>query len=104
MFESEIPTRRVIIQAVVNSIPGNPQQRHNTLGDAFCGQILGREFCAKLRPSGYDHVHIPGDFDSTEPLKRWFIFDLGVTGELNTEMMSQIPVDIYLASYQHEKW
>ncbi|KAE8389271.1 hypothetical protein BDV23DRAFT_184673 [Aspergillus alliaceus] len=67
---------RVIISACVTDIGGNPQRRHNTLGSAFCEEVLHREFRASLQPTGYDHVHIPADFDSVKPVKRWFIFDL----------------------------
>lgn len=59
----DIP-KRVIVYACVTNIPGDPQRRHNTLGEILCKRVLGREFHAKLQPPCYDHVHIPADFDS----------------------------------------
>ncbi|EAU31844.1 predicted protein [Aspergillus terreus NIH2624] len=93
------PTR-VIVYTCVTDIPGDPQRRHNTLGQALCKQVFGREFHAELRPSSYDHVHIPADFDSDQPLKRWFIFDLNVKDQITVEAVSQIPHAVYLASCQ----
>lgn len=98
----DIP-RRVMVYACVTDIPGNPQRRHNTLGEALCNQVLGREFHAELQPSSYDHVHIPADFDSDQPLKRWFIFDLNVKQQLTTEAVGQLPHFVYLASFQNSE-
>ncbi|GAB1202902.1 hypothetical protein APSETT445_001526 [Aspergillus pseudonomiae] len=95
---------RVIISACVTDIGGNPQRRHNTLGSAFCEEVLNREFHAPLQPTGYDHVHIPADFDSAKPVKRWFIFDLNVRGELGADEVAQIPHQVYLASRQGDNW
>ncbi|KAF7587766.1 hypothetical protein BBP40_006726 [Aspergillus hancockii] len=99
----EIPMR-VIVSACVTDIAGPPQGRHNTLGKAFCEEVLNREFLAPLQPTGYDHVHIPADFDTTKPVKRWFIFDLNVRGELDAAEVAQIPHRVYLASRQGDKW
>lgn len=95
---------RVIISACVTDIGGNPQRRHNTLGSAFCEEVLHREFRASLQPSGYDHVHIPADFDSVKPVKRWFIFDLNVRGELEADEVARVPHSVYLGSRQGDKW
>ncbi|GMF67424.1 unnamed protein product [Aspergillus oryzae] len=95
---------RVIISACVTDIGGNPQRRHSTLGSAFCEEVLNREFRASLQPTGYDHVHIPADFDSTKPVKRWFIFDLDVRAELGADEVAQIPHQVYLASRQGDNW
>ncbi|KAB8076362.1 hypothetical protein BDV29DRAFT_170110, partial [Aspergillus leporis] len=95
---------RVIISACVTDIGGHPQRRHNTLGTAFCEEVLNREFFATLQPAGYDHVHIPADFDAVKPVKRWFVFDLNVRGELGAADVAQIPHRVYLASRQGDKW
>lgn len=95
--------RRVIIYTCVTDITGDPQRRHNTLGETFCKQVLGREFRAELQPSCYDHVHIPPDFDSDRPLKRWFILDLGVVQQLTPEAVARLPHSVYLASRQNGK-
>jgi methylsterol monooxygenase len=91
---------RVVIWTCVTDIPGVPQGRHHALAQAFCAKHLQRDFNWKLQASGYDHVHIPGDFDSDQPLKRWFILDLNVTGELGKEDVLRIPHQVFLASYQ----
>ncbi|PLN81862.1 hypothetical protein BDW42DRAFT_185165 [Aspergillus taichungensis] len=95
------PPARVVVYAHVTDIAGDPQRRHNSLGELFCKQILGRDFHAELQPSSYDHVHIPADFDSDQPLKRWFIFDLGVKQQLTAEAVAQIPHAVYMASCQN---
>ncbi|PKY01764.1 hypothetical protein P168DRAFT_241715 [Aspergillus campestris IBT 28561] len=95
------PPRRVMVYARVTDIAGDPQRRHNSLGETFCKQILGRDFHAELQPSFYDHVHIPADFDSDQPLKRWFIFDLGVKQQLTAEAVAQMPHSVYMASRQN---
>ncbi|TQB67560.1 hypothetical protein MPDQ_005267 [Monascus purpureus] len=100
----DFDSKRVIIKARVTDIDGEPQRRSNTLGEAFCKQVLGREFHAQPQPTGYDHVHIPGEFDSAEPKERWFVFDLNVTGELSKEDVAQIPHQVYLASRRGNTW
>ena len=65
--------------------------------------MLGRPFRSELHPAGYDHVHIPADFDSEKPLKRWFILDANVTQRLSRDAVSQIPHQVYLASQRKGK-
>lgn len=91
------PTR-IVIYACLTDIDGCPQGRHVNVGKDFCQAVLNRPFNSTLRPDGYDHVHIPGDFDSQEPLKRWFILDLDVTRPLNKEDVLRLPHQVYLAS------
>lgn len=62
---------RVIIYSGVADIPGSPQRRHTTIGETFCSTILGRDYHGELS--------LAADFDFMEPVKRWFILDLGVT-------------------------
>lgn len=95
---------RAVVYANVTDIPGNPQRRPDTLAEAFCSQVLGREFNPTLQPSSYDHVHIPAEFDSDQPLKRWFIIDINVKEQLTTESVKRIPHQVYLASCQHAEW
>lgn len=94
---------RIIIYACVTDIDGCAQRRHVKLGEDFCSTTLHRPFNPTLRPAGYDHVHIPGDFDSEQPLKRWFIVDLHVTQPLDKEAVSLLPHQVYLASRQNGK-
>lgn len=96
------PTR-IVIYARVTDIDGCPQGRHVKIGEEFCENILSPPFRPSVHPEGYDHVHIPGDFDSQEPLKRWFILDLDVTQPLSEEDVLQLPHQVYLASQQGGK-
>lgn len=95
---------RVLVYARVSDIPGNPQARHIALGDLLTGNLLGRRFYATPRPPVYDHVHIPADFDSSEPLERWFIFDLNVGETLSRSEVTRLPHLVYLASRQGDDW
>ncbi|KAL3476376.1 hypothetical protein BJX99DRAFT_142321 [Aspergillus californicus] len=96
--------KRVVLYANVTDIPGNPQRRFITLAEAFCKNVLDRDFYPIVQPFSYDHVHIPGDYDSNQPLKRWFIIDLDVKEELATEIVAQLPHLVYLASYKDSEW
>jgi methylsterol monooxygenase len=95
---------RIIIYVCVADIPGSPQRRHIALGDAVCRDLLNRKFHATLHPAVYDHVHIPPDFDSVIPLKRWFIFDLNVREALSYNDVTRMPHLVYLASRQGDEW
>jgi hypothetical protein len=75
-----------------------------TLRNAVCSVVVQRDFQPQLEPSGYDHIHIPPDFDSAKPLKRWFILDLNVIEKLDKTQVSQIPHEVYLASHQEHGW
>ena len=91
---------RVIMWVCVTDIPDAPQRRHNTLGDAFCREVLNRGYNKQLQASGYDNVHIPADFDLDLSLKRSFIFYLNVKAEFNKKDV----LLVYLASRQNDKW
>jgi methylsterol monooxygenase len=71
---------RPIIYCGVTDIPGSPQRRHTTIGEAFCSTILGRDYHDEPVSWATTIFIIPADFDSMEPVERWFILDLGVTG------------------------
>lgn len=103
-FDMNSHPTRIAVYACVTDIDGCPQRRHVKLGEAFCRDILNRAFNATLHPAGYDHIHIPPDFDSSNPLKRWFILDLDVTQPLSKEDVLQLPHQVYLASHQGDKW
>ncbi|WEW61600.1 hypothetical protein PRK78_007091 [Emydomyces testavorans] len=103
-MEHDDSPMRVIICVCITDIPGNPQRRHNTLGDAFCNEILHRDLDKNFDPFGYDYVHIPCDFDSDVPLKRWFIFDLNVKEEFTTEQLLRVRHRVYLASRYDGSW
>ncbi|KAL4986290.1 hypothetical protein BDW68DRAFT_178907 [Aspergillus falconensis] len=95
---------RVLVFARVSDIPGHPQARHIALGDLLTGDLLGRKFHAIPRLPVYDHVHIPADFDSSQPLERWFIFDLNVGESLSRIEVTRLPHLVYLASRQGDQW
>ncbi|KAH8696975.1 hypothetical protein GQ44DRAFT_718609 [Phaeosphaeriaceae sp. PMI808] len=91
---------RICIRVCVHDIPGNPLERTSTLGKLFCQKVLQRQFQEALDVKGYDHGHIPPGFNSPNPLKVWFIFDLDVKSKLNKEQLSRVPHSVYLASLQ----
>jgi adenylate cyclase len=67
---SHADSRRVIIRVRVTDIPGCNQKRFHTLDNDFCQHRLERSIRAVPSLLGYDHPHIPGEFDSDQPLKR----------------------------------
>lgn len=93
--------KRICVYTHVTDIDGHPQRRHTKIGEDFCQTVLGRPFNSTLNPSNYDHIHIPGDFDSSEPLKRWFILDLDVIQRLSKEQVLQLAHEVYVASKQN---
>jgi hypothetical protein len=93
---------RVLIRVTVTDIPGCNQQRFHTLGNDFCQYQLKRPIRDKPSLSGYDHPHIPGDFDSEKPLKRWFIYDFNVKEPLADKQTLALPHEVYVASRQGE--
>ena len=95
---------RIIIKACVTDIPGNPQGRFSLLGDLFCQEFLGRNLDILYQGSSYDHVHIPCDFDSDQPIRRYFIYDLNITGTLQKEELLQLPHLVYYVSRNNGKW
>lgn len=85
------PTR-VVIYSCVTDIDGCPQRCHVKIAESFCENILNRAFNNILDPDGYDHVHIPADFDSPQPIKTWFILSLDVTQPLKKEDVCNFPI------------
>jgi hypothetical protein len=63
-------------------IPGSPQRHHTTIGEAFYSTFLEYDYHGDLSLMAYGHIHIPAGFDSLDPVKRWFILDLGVKNSL----------------------
>jgi hypothetical protein len=96
--------RRVLLRVCVTDIPGSNQKRFHTLGNDFSQHQFGRDIQDKPSFAGYDHPHIPGDFDSDKPLKRWFIYDFNVEGPLTKEQTLALPHEVYIASRQGEHW
>ena len=101
-----LPTdaRRVILHACVVDIPGCNQKRFHTLGNDFCQYRLDRPLQDQPSLSGYDHPHIPADFDSEKPLKRWFIYDFNVKGPLTKDQTLELPHEVYNASRKGDNW
>lgn len=93
----------IVIYACVIDIDGCPQRRHVKIGEDFCDIVLKRAFNPTFHPAKYDHIHIPDNFDSLKPLKRWFVLDLNVTEPLSREDVLQLPYQVYLASQQSGK-
>jgi hypothetical protein len=100
----EIYPKQVLIYMCVINVPDNPQACQSTLGKAFCSTVLQEDFWPQPELSGYNHIHIPPDFDSSQPLKRWFILDLNRVERPDKIQVSQIPYKVYFASYQQYGW
>jgi hypothetical protein len=96
---------RIIIRVRVTDIPGDLCRRPFTLGEILCTEILGRSFNTKPSASKFDSVHIPPGFDSDQPVKRWFIYDLNIACRLEEkELLARIPHYVYQASLVDNKW
>ena len=96
---------RIIIRARVTDIPGDPYRRPITLGDLFCTQVLRRSFNTTITASSFDFVNIPQGFDSDDPVKRWFIYDLNVACRPEPQdLLERVPHQVYQASFIDDKW
>jgi hypothetical protein len=96
-------SQRVILHVCVTDLPGSPQNRHNFLGDLFYKQVLKRDFNNKLQISNYHHMHLPPNFDTDKPVRRWFILDLNVNCRLDRTKILSIPHKVYFVSRQNNK-
>lgn len=94
--------RRAIISARVTDILGEPCQRPTSLGDFFCRQVLGRDLLLDIDIAGFDTIHVPSGFDSNRPVRKWFMYDLNVTGEILDP--TSIPYEVYLARLSDGTW
>ncbi|PVH92395.1 hypothetical protein DM02DRAFT_619972 [Periconia macrospinosa] len=92
---------RVAIYVKVTDIEGDPLWRHIALGQAFCSNVLQRDFRYQIQSDGYDTCHLPPNFDSTHDVYAYFLFDIGVTGRLPRENLSHF---VYFASRVEGKW
>ncbi|KIW05860.1 uncharacterized protein PV09_03063 [Verruconis gallopava] len=97
-------SHRVVLQVCVTDLPGSPQNRHNVLGNAFCKQILKRDFNSQIQAPSYDFMHIPPNFDTEKPVRRWFICDLNVNRRLNKEQVLELPHSVYSVSRRNNEW
>lgn len=95
---------RVAIYVCPSDIPGNPQDRQNTVAKMFCDKIFGRAFKPSLDPERYDFSHALPGFDSDTKCKRWFLVDLNVTSRLNGNELITITHKVYLLSKQADTW
>lgn len=97
-------SQRVILHVCVTDLPGSPQNRHNFLGELFCRQVLRRSFNNKLQISSYDYMHLPPNFDTDNPVVRWFICDLNVNCRLDRNGLLSLPHKVYYVSRQKDEW
>jgi hypothetical protein len=95
---------RVILYVCVTDLPGSPQNRHNFLGELFCQQVLKRKFNNKLQVLSYDYMHLPPNFDTVKPVRRWFICDLNVNCRLDKNGVLSLPHEVYYVSRQKDEW
>lgn len=96
---------RVAVYARVTDIDGDPLERPITLGRDVCARFLMRDLQDTIVASrGYDAVHYPPNFDSEKDIRRYFLFDLGVTGRLSLEELAKLPHYVFLATKQAGVW
>lgn len=95
---------RIIIHARVTDIPGELGRRYLTLIELFAKKLMDRPFQRQITPDGYDGSTIPPDFDSDQPIKRWFIYDLNVKGPKTREELVATTHKVYLACKRDEDW
>lgn len=65
------------------------------LCEVFCKAKLGRD--SRLQ-EGFDIVHVPGGFDSREHIRRWFLYDVGVTHTLAQHEVMRLAHKAYRAA------
>ena len=95
---------RVIVKARVSDIPGGARARPFTLGNALSRQLLGRD-CRFPMPNAFDvfdGMRIPPNCQSTLPLRRYFVYDFNVRGELDRAELARLPHRCFQASFQGE--
>jgi len=95
---------RVILRVCPKDLPGHPRDRQNTAASLFSERILNRPFNRDIRASKYDFAHATPNFDSDEPVRRWYICDLNVTGPLPREDILSLPHAVYQMSLQRGEW
>lgn len=95
---------RIILRAPATEIPGNPQDRQNTVANLFCELLLQRPFHRNIEACGYDFSHATPDFDTDKPVRRWFILDLGVDGTLTRDEVLSLPHEVYQLTKQDDGW
>lgn len=88
--------QRFIIKVSVQNIPGDPSARPFSLQEIFSEKVLQRPPRLEVCADGFDAVHIPPDFDTGNDVRRWFIVDTGVTGNITRDDIHKIPLKAYL--------
>ncbi|KXS98407.1 hypothetical protein AC579_1385 [Pseudocercospora musae] len=91
--------RRIVIKVPLKSIPGPPEERPFTLGEAFCQHFYKRPLRMNNGTGAFDAVHIPPDVDSEHNARRWFLFDIGVSRPVDRTEMLKLPFEAYSATY-----
>lgn len=94
----------MILRVLTIDIPGNLQDRQNTIARMFCKQVLNCLFNREIQVSKYDYSHVTPDFDSNTPVRRWFIYDLNVTHPLTRQEILSLAHVVYQVSQQGNKW
>lgn len=61
-------------------------------------------FDTGLQTSGRDHIHLPPNFDTDKPVRKWFIIDLNVNSCLSRDEVKELPHQAYAVSRQDNRW
>jgi len=95
---------RVLIRARVVDIPGDPLKRPWTLWQSFCHEKLKRDpIYDSDSGERRDELHIPGGFDASTDIKRWFLIDVGVRGPKSPAEHLCLHYKVYRAILDEQK-
>ena len=102
--------RRVLINASVQQISGEPGARPWKIWELFCNHQLRRD--ARTTPHqsdpdlGVDEVHVLPNYDSPNNIKAYFLTDVGVKGGADEIDVAPIPFEVYRAAYDtaRQQW
>jgi hypothetical protein len=95
---------RVIIRVRVMDIPTEQNARVRCLGNSFCQQVLGRQMNLDFKAECYDAEHYLPNFDSSQDVKAWFLYNFNVTNTLDKAEVMKISHKVYLATRSEESW
>lgn len=94
---SQVLGTRVCIRMSLQNIPGEILRRPLTLGNIYCESQLKRKFKTAGDGHSFDDLHIPPGVESEEDVKRWFIYDFGVQGKVDSSDYDKIVHEAYRA-------
>lgn len=86
---------RVAIRYHSTSVPSSVSDRARYVANDFATQSLGRSF-----DYGQDFVHLPSDFDTSEPKNIWILCDFNIRDPIKD--VQKIPFQAWKVRYDPE--